>query len=121
MWEVRREAQGTKAQSQWELGPGLKILPSSLAPQPTHREYPCSASALGSALPALALGNQRELLMALSLSTPLRSKTSDLASLFPAAPPFQCTPRALFYFRRFKQSSLWHGHHLLCARPCAEL
>lgn len=43
------EAQGAKAQSQWEQGPGLRILPFSLATPPTpHREYPCSASALGS-------------------------------------------------------------------------
>lgn len=41
------EAQGAKAQSQWEQGPGLRILPFSLAPPP-HREYPCSASTLGS-------------------------------------------------------------------------
>lgn len=59
--------------------------------------------------------------MSLSLSTPLRSETADLASLFPAAPPFQCTPRTLFYSWRLKQSSLWRGHHSLCARLCAEL
>lgn len=98
------ESQGAEAQSQWEQGPGFEdpaFLPRP--PPPPHREYPCSASALGSQQdaglnpPCSGTWKPRELLMPLSLSTPLRSETSDLASLFPAAPPSRCTPRTLFY------------------------